>query len=243
LLVVSVALVLAVAGVALLLTAGVVLRSVGPGFRIGRLLSATRQVPIEEAQAIARAGEPRYVRVDGRISSDEEFPDDRNRPLVYRRTRLQIAQAESWTSIVDEREAIPFGVETRQSFIAVDEAVLGDGLVVIPRVSAGRVRDLPPDLSADVPKETNPDAEARLTIEQLSAVEHATVVGQPVERDGTPMMTSGLGRPLIVTVLDQPAQMRILAAGRRTRVIAAAVSLALGMGLLAAAVVALLVGV
>ena len=53
-------------------------------------------------------------------------------------------------------------------------------------------------------------------------------------------MTAGLGRPLIITILDQPAAMRVLAGDRRGRVVVAAVALGAGLGLLAAAVVALL---
>ena len=231
---------LALGGLLLLAGGFLLLRSIGPGFRVGRLLSATPEVEIDEALRAARAGEARYVRVSGRISSDEEFPDEKNRPLVFRRTRLRVRYPrERWTTVLDEREAVPFGVETRQSFIAADDAALGEGLVVMPRVSVGRVSDLPPDLGAYIPAGTAVDAEARLTIEQLSAVEHATVVGQPVVRDGKPMLTSGLGRPLIVAVLDQPAAMRVLAAGRRNRVVLAAVAFTFGLGMLAAAVVAL----
>lgn len=234
---------LAVVGVAAIAVAVLLLRSVGPRYRIGRLLSSTPETTIDDAIATARVGDPRYVRITGRISSNEEFPDDQNRPLVYRRTRLQVRTADGqWSSVLDEREAVPFGVETRQSFIGVDETALGDGLVVIPRISAGKVRDLPADLAPQLPPEADQDAAARLTIEQLSAVEHATVVGQPAERDSVPHMTAGLGRPLIVTVLDQAAAMRVLASDRRGRVVVAALSLVAGLGLLAAAVIALLVG-
>jgi len=79
-------------------------------------------------------------------------------------------------------------------------------------------------------------------IEQLSAVEHATVCGTPVLRDGQPTLTAGLGRPLIVTTLEIPAAMRLLAAGHRRRVIAAAALLATGLGLLFAAAVTVLAG-
>jgi hypothetical protein len=239
---VTITAILAVAAVAALAVALLLLRSIGPRYRIGRLISATPQRTIDDAIAIARDGESRYVRVNGRISSDEEFPDDQNRPLVYRRTRLEVQVADGgWSSIVDEREAVPFGVETRQSYIAVDDAALDGGLVVIPRVSVGKVSDLPADLAADVPSGTAPDADARLTIEQLSAVEHATVVGQPVQRDAGATMTAGLGRPLIVTILDQPAAMRVLAGDHRGRVVVATIALGVGLGLLAAAVVTLLV--
>jgi hypothetical protein len=54
-------------------------------------------------------------------------------------------------------------------------------------------------------------------------------------------MSAGLGRPLIVTVLDQPAAMRVLASDARGRVALATVALVAGLGLLAAALVAVLV--
>ena len=239
----TIAALLAIGGVAAIAGAVLLLRSIGPRYRIGRLLSSTPETTIDDAIATARAAEPRYVRVAGRISSDEEFPDDQNRPLVYRRTRLQVRMADGeWISIVDEREAVPFGVETRQSFIAVDDAELGDGLVVIPRTSVGKVSDLPADLAAQLPPGTAADADARLTIEQLSAVEHATVAGQPLLREAGPQMSAGMGRPLIVTVLDQAAAMRVLASNARGRVVVATVALSAGLGLLAAAVVALLLG-
>jgi hypothetical protein len=239
----SIAAVLATGGVALLLVALLLLRSVGSGLRIGRLLGGAQTVAIDEAIATARAEKTRYVRVTGRISSDEEFPDDQDRPLVFRRTRLEVqATAGDWLTVVDEREAVPFGVETRSSYIAVDDVALGEGLVVIPRVSAGKVADLPPDLATDVPSGTDPETPARLTIDQLSAVEQATVVGQPVLKDEAPLMTAGFGRPLIVTTLDQAAAMRVLARGKRGRVKAGALMLGMGLGMLAGSVAAFLIG-
>lgn len=238
----SLAVILAVGATVLLIIGAFVLRSVGTGLHIGRLLSGTRPVEIAEALRIANAEEDRYVRVSGRISSDEEFPDDLNRPLVFRRTRIEIrVSPDSWRAVLDEREAVPFGIETRSAYIAVDDAALGEGLVVIPRVSVGVVADLPSDFGADIPAGTDPQTPARLTIEQLSAVEHATVVGRPLIRDAVPLLTDGRGKPLIVTILDQPAAMRVLASGRRSRVVAGAVMLAVGLGSAAGAVVAFLV--
>jgi len=239
----NLAVVLTVAAVVLLLAGALVLRSVGSGLRIGRLLSGTRLVPIEEALEIATSGEERYVRVSGRMSSDEEFPDDQNRPLVFRRTRIEIgAPAGQWTTILDEREAVAFGVETRSSYIGIDDVALGSGVVVIPRVSVGVVGELPADFASDIPAGTQPQTPARLTIDQLSAVEHATVVGRPTLQSGRAVMTAGNGKPLIVTTLDQQSAMRVLASGRRGRVIAAAVILSAGLGLLAGALIAFFIG-
>ena len=136
------------------------------------------------------------MRITGRISSEEEFPDENDRPLVFRRKRIDVrvaaaaaggAGAGGWRTIADEREAVPFGIETRDVFIAVDEAAIADGLVAIPRESVGVVADLPKDLLEGVENVPAQDVAARLVIEQLSAVEHATVCGTPVMRNGQPV--------------------------------------------------------
>ena len=79
-----------------------------------------------------------------------------------------------------------------------------------------------------------PDRTAiRYRVEQLSAVEHATVLGVPVTgAGGAATMTRGLGRPLVITTLEIPEAMRVLAGGRRGRPILAVSLLAGGAGLL-----------
>jgi hypothetical protein len=229
-------------GVIAVVAGFLLVRSVGRGARVGRLLAAARSVSIGEAQALARDGTQAYVRVTGRITSEEEFPDDHDRPLVFRRTQIEAQHEGRWTSLLDEREAVPFALETRSERIDVDEAALLDGLVVIPRESLGKVADLPPDLTADLAMTASPDAPARLTIQQLSAVEHATACGVPVLRDGEPTLTAGLGRPLIVTSLDQDAAMRVLAGNKRGRLMTGTLCFLVGVGLLIAGVASLLIG-
>jgi hypothetical protein len=225
--------------VACLVAGAVLLRSLGASFRVGRLLAATPTVDIDDAIEIAATDKRNYVRVVGRISSEEEFPDENDRPLVFRRKRLEIADVDrAWRSVADEREAVPFGVETRSAFIAVDEAAIDIGLVAIPRESQGQLRDLPPGLLAGIADLPPPEARARLVIEQLSAVEHATVCGMAVVRDGRPTLTSGTGRPLIITTLEAPAAMRLIAAGHRGRAVGGGVLLLVGLGLATAGVVA-----
>jgi hypothetical protein len=225
---------LAGAGAVALVVAALLLRTLGARFRLGRILSAAREVTLEEARELAAAS-PVYVRVTGRVSSTEEFPDDNDRPLVFRRTRLEVQVApDRWKTVLDEREAVPFGVESRSEFVAIDQDSLSDGLVAIPRIATGTVGELQ-GTYADAARGIDPDAQARLTIEQLSAVEQATACGTPVLRDGQPTITAGLGRPLIVTILDRPAAMRLLAAGARRRVAAAAVLIAAGLALVAVA--------
>jgi hypothetical protein len=221
---------LAIAGVAAIGIAELLARR-SPGQRIGRTLAAARDVPIDEAVRIAESGAPRYVRVHGRISSDEEFPDEHDRPLVYRRKRIDLRQPDGrWQTSTSETEGVPFGVESRNSFITVDATQLNVGLVVVPRQSDGVAADLPAEVSAA----TDPQAPARLVIEQVSAVEHASVAGVPVlGADGKPTMSSGLGRPLILTTLEIRDAMRLLGSGRRAFALASAVLIVVGLSLIA----------
>jgi hypothetical protein len=234
------ALALAIGGVVAILAGWAALSGLGARFRVGRLLAVTPQVSLEMAQQLAAAGEQRYVRVHGRISSDEEFPDEHDRPLVYRRRRLLVAGGPTgWQVVGDEREAVPFGVEQRGTFIALDAAQLEDGLVVIPREAEGRVADLPPAQRAGL----DPAAPTRLLIEQVSAVEHAFACGVPAAGPaGTTVMRAGTGRPLILTTLEIAAAMRILGRGRRRRIWLAAGLLVTGPVLLLAGLVVLLAG-
>ena len=229
-------------GSATLVVGFILVRSIGRSVRVGRLLAAARPIPIAEARALALTGTQAYVRVEGRLTSDEEFPDDHDRPLVFRRTRIETQSAGRWTSLMDEREAVPFALETRSESIAIDESALLEGLVVIPRESVGTVADLPADLKADLAATASPDTPARLTIDQLSAVEHATACGVPVMRDGQVTLTAGLGRPLIVTSLDQDSAMRVLAGDRRNRLVFGTLAVIVGVVLLMAGLlVALLI--
>jgi hypothetical protein len=208
----------------------VVLRSFGPGYRVGRLLAATPRTTIEQAERYAAEGWRRYVRVDGRIDSVEDFPDEHARPLVYRRRRLEAMRDDRWLVLDEDVQVVPFEVREGLASLAVDGAMLDDGLVVLPRESVGTASDAPDRVPADMP----PDTPLRLRVEQVSAVEHAAVLGVPERRpDGTIALTAGLGRPLILSTLERTEAMQVLASGRRGRSLVALVLLVGGLGLLA----------
>jgi len=227
---------------ACLAVALLLLRSLGDRYRVGRLLAAAPLVDITAARELA-SGAPAYVRVNGRITSEEEFPDENDRPLVYRRKRIDIGDGRgTWRTIADEREAVPFALETRGSYISIDEAAIDRGLIAIPREAGGRLSDIPADLLEGIDSLPPADTPARLVIDQLSAVEHATVCGTPVLRDGLPTMTAGRGRPLIITTLDNAAAMRLLAGADRPRVVGATVCLAAAVVLVIASGAAFIVG-
>jgi hypothetical protein len=219
------------AGSAALAAGVLVLRTYGPNYRVGRLLAATRTVTIAEARALA-GGPARYVRVSGRIDAEQEFEDDAHRPLVFRRTRLQLRDGGRWVSFEDRRERVDFDVSEGLDSITVDDAALDTGLVVVPRESVGTASDV-----ADrVPAGTEATAPVRLRVDQIASVEHAIVLGVPsLDAAGRPRMSAGLGRPLILTTLEPDEAMRVLAGGERRRPLIASVCLLGGIGLIAVA--------
>lgn len=220
-------LVLLVVGLLALAGGLLVLRSYGANYRVGRLLASARTVSVAEAGALA-SGPPRYVAVEGRIDSDSDFEDDAHRPLVFRRTRLQVRDRGAWLNLDDRRERVPFQVRDGLDAIAVDDAALDTGLVVVVRESEGTAADVGDRTPAGTPL----DAPARLRIEQVSSVEHAIVVGVPrLDEHGAPTISEGLGRPLILTTLERPEAMRILAHGEAARPIVALTSLFGGLAL------------
>ncbi len=221
------------AGVAALGGAVGILRTFGPRFRVGRLLASAPSVSIAEAVEIARSGRATYVRVTGRIDSEAAFEDADHRPLVFRRTRFQARRDGRWTDIDVVREAVTFELNEGLDGIAVDGDALEDGLIVVPRESTGTVGDL----GDRAPDELDDALPARVAVEHVSSVEHAIVVGVPkLGPDGLPRISADLGRPLILTTLEQPEAMRILAGGsaRRPR---------LAAGLLVAAVTLVVIGI
>jgi len=227
-----------VAGLATLLVGVFVLRTYGPGYRVGRLLAATRSVTIAEALALAN-GPARYVRVSGRIDAEDEFEDDAHRPLVFRRTRLQLLTDGTWVSFEDRRERVDFNIGEGLDAIGVDDAALDVGLVVVSRESVGTAADVadrvPPGTAATTP--------VRLRIEQVSSIEHAHVLGVPsLDAAGEPRMSAGLGRPLILTTLEPDEAMRVLTGGERRRPLIAAACMIGGFGLIGLAALLAVIG-
>jgi hypothetical protein len=222
-------LVLLLLGIGALAGGWLVMGRLGPRARIGRVLASTPVVPVDRAVEIARSGRPRYVGVGGRVDAEEEFLDENERPLVYRRTRLELQAGKAWTTVDDRREALPFEIAGGLERIAVDQDDLRDGLVVVVRESVGTAGEIPDRLPAGTP----PATPARLQVEQVSTVDHALVLGVPtLDPERGPIMRQGFGRPLIVTTLEPAEAMRLLAMGRRTTTVLASVLLGLGAALL-----------
>jgi hypothetical protein len=228
-------LLLGLAGALALAAAVGIQRGFGPRGRVGRLLAVAPKVSIAEAIRLADAGAAAYVRVDGRIDSHAEFEDEAHRPLVVRRTTIDWRPEpgnEPWRRVRSDMEHVPFVIREGMDEIAVDGASLAEGLIVVPREWRGSVAELGEGTPAEAPA----DAQARVVIEQASSVEHGSVIGVPKRVPGGVSMGPGLGRPLIMTTLEDDEAMRVLTGGAANRARAAIVLLALGALLLAGAV-------
>jgi hypothetical protein len=212
-------------GIVLLVVGVTVLRSFGPRFRVGRLLSTTPHVSIADAGALA-AGPARYVGVRGRVDADDEFEDDAHRPLVFRRVRLERHDGRRWVTFEDHRQAVDFELHEGLDAIGIDGGALDAGLVVVGRESVGTAADVADQLPEGIP----PATAIRMRVEQVSSVEHAIALGVPrLDPEGRPRLEAGLGRPLVLTTLEVPDAIRVLAEGRTRRPLAAAICLAAGL--------------
>ena len=124
---------------------------------------------------------------------------------------------------------MPFVVREGGDEIAVEGPALAQGLVVVPRERSG----VASDLGDDAPAGIAPDAPVRMIVEHASTVEHAAVLGVPRrEADGRLVIGPGLGRPLILTTLEQDEAMRVLTGGAAGRARLAVIALAAGVVLL-----------
>jgi hypothetical protein len=223
------------AGVVAIAVGTLLLRTYGPRIRVARLLAVTPTVGIAEARTLAQGGVRRYVRIDGRLDADEELLDENGRPLVLRRRRVETPHGRDWRLLEERLDMVPFRVREGLDEIDVDAGALDVGLVTLLRESVGTAAEAAGALPPAVLGGLAPHDTVRLRVEQLSSVEHATVLGMPqTTADGRVTMTSGTGRPLVVSTLERDEAMRVLAEGRRARPMAAAG--ALGGGLVALAI-------
>ena len=190
---------------------------------------------------LAQSGLRRYVAVGGRVDSDAEFTDENDRPLVLRRSRLELQEGRrgAWTLAADVRDVVPFSIAGGLAAIGVDETALDVGLVVVVRESVGTAGEI-----ADrVPEGTPTATPARLRVELLSTVDHALALGVPgMDAVRGPILRPGLGRPLVLTTMEPADAMRVLADGHRTTTRTAAMLLALGLAALGLGLVWALMG-
>jgi hypothetical protein len=239
---------LVLTGLLFVLAGWLLLRQGGDGWRVGRLLAAAPQRSLAEARAMAARGEQAYVRLHGRIDSAEEFPGDDDTPLVFRRRRLQrfvpgTLRGSRWQTFDDERSAVPFDLVERGERVSIDVGALGDGLVVVPRVSRGVAADLAAATGAGPSHEMTADTPVALRIDQVSSTDHGTACGVPrLGEAGETILGPGLRRPLILTTLEPSEAMRILGARQRRGLLVATGLLTAGPLVAAGGLLVMLLG-
>jgi hypothetical protein len=140
---------------------------------------------------------------------------------------------------VDEaRESVPFTVADARGEAAIDPVDLDSGLVVIAREASGVAADVP-DRG---PAGTSPETPVRIRIDQVSAVEHAIVLGVPTDGPAGVTLRPAPKRPLVLTTLERPEAMRILADGRQALIRIAVALLAIGAVAILAGIAAAVLG-
>lgn len=215
-----------VAGLVLIAAGWLLVQRLGARARVGRILATTPVVPVDEAVRLANAGHSRYVGVGGRLDSDHEFLDEHDRPLVFRRSRLELRSGSRWVPVADHREVVPFALAGGLGAIAIDGGALDEGLIVVMRESEGTAGEIP----ERVPDGTPPATPARLRVQLLTSVDHALALGVPsIGADGQPVLRAGMGRPLILTTLEPAEAMRLLTAEHRSSARAGALLMAGGV--------------
>ena len=234
-------LVIIVLGLAAGLMGYLLLRRSGTGWRVGRLLAAAPERTLAQAAAIAAAARRPTSGLHGRVDSDEEFPGDDGKPLVYRRRRLQQRSGRSgWQTFDDERLAVPFRL-SQQGRARGDRYArrLGDGLVVVPRESEG----VAADVTAEAVSGGCPSCRRRRPCACASSRSPRSITPSRPACPGSAATAAscsgpGLGRPLVLTTLELDEAMRVLAGGRRRELLVAsglliAAPLVVGVGLIA----------
>jgi hypothetical protein len=209
-------------GVALIALGTFGTRRGGARSRAGRLLASLAPITPSDALRIgARLGSGRYIAITGGVDAVEAFEDENHRPLVYRRERVLIDDDGAWREIDRAVRSVPFSISDATGAIAIDDAALDDGLIVVVRQWEGSVaelrdarRDFADASSRDLVGQlaaSDPQRGARVALEQISTLDRATAAGRLA--DGR--LTADGGRPLVFTTLERSEALRVIGTGRR----------------------------
>jgi hypothetical protein len=119
-----------------------------------------------------------------------------------------------WRPFDTRLEAVPFLVREDLDELDVDASGIGDGLITVARERVGQAEEF----EAMTARGIDPTADARMEIGFVSTVDHAAVLGVPQRSpDGHVVIGPGLGRPLIVSILEDDEAMRVLTGGATGR--------------------------
>ncbi len=237
-----------VIGVIGVLVGTYLVRSSGANTSVGRRLAGARPIPLAELRDLASGDAlPRgAVRIEGRVRCADPLitPEGDRLALLHRDIELQSPTGE-WRVVERIRESRPIDLWERMVSIPVDLSRLAEPLVAIPIVWEGLPADLGPAQLPAVARLTadgDPPQRARSTTRQVSLVDRLIVMGHPSRSaDGSVRLDPPLGGYLATTV-ELDVAMRLLAGGRRTRMVSGFALAGAGVLVLALAAAALLIG-
>ena len=179
------------AGLVALAAGAVVLRSFGPGYRIGRLLARRR------SQRRRGPGAGRRRRGTSRSTAGSTpRTSSRTTPIVRScsaGSRLEHPRRPAgWTTFDEQREAVTFGVNEGLDGIAVDDEALDEGLVVESARIIGTAADIAgPRPAGPRPRPRSVSASSR----SRRSSTRSRSASRAMPRRAI-LLTAGLGRPL-----------------------------------------------
>jgi hypothetical protein len=180
-----------IAGLAVLVAGVLLLRTYGPNYRVGRLLASTPEVGVAEARGwqMAAALCP---------STGGSIPRTTSRTTRIGRSssvgRAPAPTRRGWVSFEDRRERVPFEVRDGLDGIAIDDADLDTGLVVVPRESIGLRPMWPTASRGHLARDPGP-----LWVDQVRRSNTRSCWASRPRRHGAPRCRPVSGRPLVLT--------------------------------------------
>ncbi|HEX2194325.1 MAG TPA: hypothetical protein VHK63_05130 [Candidatus Limnocylindria bacterium] len=232
---------LLLAGVLLIVGGGALIRASGAHMAIGRRLSGAREVRVGDLLGLDRLPD-RPVRVTGRIRCPDPIltADDDRLVALHRDIEVRLSRG-SWRTIERVRETRGFELWDHDGSLAVDPSRAAEPLVATPRVWRGSPDELVDDAHraavARLVAEGGRPTAARSVTRVISVVDRLLVLARVVRAaDGSASLAPPPGG-YVISALELPAAMRILAGPRRGWLlggagIAAAGGLLAGAGLL-----------
>jgi hypothetical protein len=217
-------LVMAVGGICLVVGA-LLVRSSGADTRAGRRLAGARAVALGDLRDLAqRDALPRGpVRVHGRVRCANPIvtADGDQLALLHRDVELQLPSGR-WRTVERLRDVRPIDLWERTASVSLDLAQLAEPLIAIPELWEGSPDELDPSHQPAVERirtEAGQPQRARATSRRLMLVDHLIVLAVPSRAaDGALRLDPPPGGYLATSV-DLDVAMRLLAGGRRTRMI------------------------
>jgi hypothetical protein len=200
---------------------------------MARRLAGPRQLKVGELLDGELPGRP--VRVSGRVRCPDPLDAGDGEKLVAFHRDVDVRVGGRWRSLERLRETRSFDLWDHDGSIPVDPAAAAEPLVTIPKVWRGHPNVLEePHASAvaRLAERHGPVEEARATTRTVSITDRLLIVGQPVRDEAGGVRLDAPPGGLLLTNLEIPDAMRILA-GRSRR---AATGSVIGLGLAIACV-------